>query len=61
MKLFVEAEITDSVSGEPLAKFVREAQGVQIGNKEVLTLHDAKLQIDQWSQKVLQFLAARLM
>lgn len=60
VKLFVEAEVTDSVSGEPLARFVREAQGVQIGNKDVLTLQAAKPQIDQWSQAVQQFLAARL-
>ena len=60
VKLFVETEITDSVSGEPLARIVREAQGVQVKSKEQLTLKDAKPQIDKWGEAVRQFLAARM-
>ena len=60
VKLFVEAEISDSVTGEPLARFVREAQGVQVKSGGKLTLADAKPQIDQWAKAVEQFLAARL-
>jgi hypothetical protein len=60
VRLFVEAEITDSVSGEPLARFVREAKGIQVASDGKLTLKDAKPQIDKWAQAVQQFLAARL-
>ena len=60
VKLFVEAEITDSVTGEPLARFVREAQGIEIASGAKLTLKDAKPQIDKWAKAVEQFLSARL-
>ena len=60
LKLFVESEITDSVSGEPVALVVREAQGVQLKSNEKLTLQHAKPQIDKWAESVQQSLAARL-
>ena len=60
VKLFVETEITDSVSGEPLARSVREAQGVTMKSSDKLTLQIAKPQIDKWVESVRQSLAARL-
>ena len=60
VQLFVESEITDSVSGEPLLLVVREAQGVQLKSNEKLTLQKAKPQIDKWAEAVQQTLAARL-
>ena len=60
VKLFVETEITDSVSGEPLARMVREAEGVKVKSGAQLTLNDAKPQIDQWAQAVQQYLATHM-
>ena len=60
VKLFVESELTDSVSGEPLARIVREAQGVQVKSNAKLTLKDARPQIDKWTQAMQQWLAARM-
>lgn len=58
--LFVESEVTDSVTGEPLALVVRAAQGVQIKSNEQLTLQKAKPHIDKWAEAVRQYFAGRL-
>ena len=60
VKLFVESEVTDSVSGEPLALVVRAAQGIQVKSNEKLTLKEAKPQIDKWAESVRQYFAARM-
>jgi hypothetical protein len=60
VKLAVETEITDSVSGEPLARVVRDAQGVRLKSNEALTLEVAKPQIDRWAEAARESLAARL-
>lgn len=60
VELFVESEVTDSVSGEPLALVVRDAKGVQVKSNEQLTLQAAKPQIDAWAQAVREYFAARL-
>jgi hypothetical protein len=48
VKLYVEAEMTDSVTGEVLAQTVREAQGIQLKGNEQLTLAMARPNIDRW-------------
>lgn len=49
--LFVEAEVTDSVTGEPRARVVREAKGVKLeGKKDQLTLEVVKPQLDAWGE-----------
>ncbi len=60
VKLAVESEITDSVNGEPLARVVRQAQGVHVKSNEKLTLEAAKPQIDKWAESTRESLAARL-
>lgn len=60
VKLAVESELTDSVSGEPLARVVRDAQGVRLKSNENLTLQAAKPQIDRWAEATRESLAARL-
>jgi hypothetical protein len=60
VKLAVESEITDSVSGEPLARSVREARGVHVKSNEQLTLGAAKPQIDKWAEATRESVAARL-
>lgn len=59
VELFVEAEMTDSVTGEVLARGVREAKGVDVKGKAQLTLEDAKPQIDQWGKALEQMVAIR--
>ena len=48
VKLYVEAEMTDSVTGEVLAQTVREAQGIQVKGNEQVTLAMARPYIDRW-------------
>jgi hypothetical protein len=49
--LNVEAEVTDSVTGEDLARSIRETRGVYVkGKKEKLTLDMVKSQIDEWAK-----------
>ncbi|MGH8701235.1 MAG: DUF3313 domain-containing protein [Burkholderiales bacterium] len=60
VKLAVEAEMTDSVTGEVLLRAVREAQGVNVKEKTPLTLKVAQPQIDKWAESVQQTLAARM-
>jgi hypothetical protein len=48
VKLYVEAEITDSVTGEVLSQMVREAQGIQVKGNEQVTLAMARPYIDRW-------------
>jgi hypothetical protein len=57
-RLAVESELTDSVSGEPLAPMVRGAKGIEI--EEMLTLDLAKPRIDGWAKSVQESLSARL-
>jgi hypothetical protein len=52
VRLAVESELTDSVSGEPLARVVREAEGVRLKSNENLTLQAARPQIDRWAEAV---------
>jgi hypothetical protein len=49
-KLFVESEITDSVTGEPLAKAVRHAEGVEVKADQKLTLDLVRSRIDAWAE-----------
>jgi len=60
VELFVESEITDSVSNETLALVVREAKGVQLKGKETLTLEVAKPQIDAWGEALRQEILRKL-
>ncbi len=48
VKLYVEAEITDSVTGEVLSQMVREAQGILVKGNEQVTLAMARPYIDRW-------------
>ena len=48
VKLQVESELTDSVSGEVLARSVREAKGVEVKGDQPVTLKIAQPQIDLW-------------
>jgi len=48
VKLYVEAEVTDSVTGEVLSQMVREAQGIQVKGNEQVTLAMARPYIDRW-------------
>ena len=48
VKLYVEAELTDSVTGEVLSQMVREAQGIQVKGNEQVTLAMARPYIDRW-------------
>ena len=50
VKLYVEAEMTDSVTGEVLAQTVREAQGIQVKGNEQVTLAMARPYIDRWKE-----------
>jgi len=60
VRLAVETEFTDSVSGEQLLRVVREAQGVQVKSNQKLTLEVAKPQIDKWAESARQSFEARL-
>ncbi len=60
VKLAVESEITDSKSGTPLARVVRNAKGIEVKGDEKLTLSLAKPKIDEWAEAVRESLAARL-
>ena len=59
--LFVESELTDSVSKEVLALVVREAKGIKLKRgKDQLTLDDAKPTIDEWGESLRQMIVQRL-
>lgn len=60
VRLFVETEITDSVSGEPLARSVREAQGLEVESGEALSLQIVKPRIDKWVEAMGEQLTERL-
>ena len=40
------------MSGAPLDRVVREAEGVRLKSNENLTLHSARPQIDGWTESV---------
>ena len=57
VELFVESELTDSVSKQVLALVVREAKGIKLkGGKDQLTLEDAKPNIDAWGEALRQMI-----
>lgn len=59
--LSVEALMTDSVSGEPLAMVVRHGSGEQLKNsKTPLTLEQLKSRFDQWAQAASALVDQRL-
>ena len=60
VKLAVELDVTDSVSGEALARAVRPAKGVEVEGGQRLTLALAKPRIDQWAETVRASIAARM-
>lgn len=59
-KLYVESEITDSVTGEPLAKAVRHAQGVEVKADQKLTLKIVQPRIDAWAEATGKEMTMRL-
>ena len=60
VKLQLEAEILDSVTGEVLARSVREAQGVEVRGDEPVTLKTARPQLDLWLTGFQEEVALRL-
>ena len=60
VELFVEAELTDSVSNEVLGLVVRDAQGVKLRGKDDLALDDAKPSIDEWGEALRQMIVKLL-
>lgn len=60
VKLQVEAELTDSVSGEALARSVREAKGVEVKGDQPVTLKLAQPQIDLWLAGMQEVIALRM-
>ena len=60
LHLYVESEFTDSVTGEPVARAIREARGVRLKSSEHLTLEHVKPQLDRWADATRQSLAERL-
>jgi len=60
VKLQLEAEMLDSVTGEVLALAVREAQGVQVQGDEPVTLKTARPQLDLWLAAFQEEVASRL-
>jgi len=59
VKLQVEAELVDSVSGEVLASAVRDAQGVAVTGDQPVTLKEARPQLDLWLAAFQEELALR--
>lgn len=60
VKLAVETEVTDSVTGDTLARSVRPAKGVEVEGGQRLTFALAKPRIDQWAETVRASIAARM-
>jgi hypothetical protein len=60
VKLMVESEIVDSVTGEVLARAVREAKGVEVKGDAPVTLKLAQPQIDIWLTHLREEAVARL-
>ena len=60
VKLQVEAEILDSVTGEVLARAVREAKGVEVTGDQPVTLKTARAQLDLWLAAFQEELALRV-
>ncbi|MFO1408063.1 MAG: DUF3313 domain-containing protein [Steroidobacteraceae bacterium] len=57
----VEALMTDSVSGDPLAMVVRHGSGDQLKNaKTALTLEQLRSRIDQWAKTASEMVGQRL-
>jgi hypothetical protein len=59
-KLFVESEITDSVTGEPLARAMRHAEGVEVKADEKLMLQKVQSRIDAWAEATGKEMTARI-
>ena len=60
VKLYVESDITDSVTGEQLAKAVRQAHGVEVKSGEKLTLGMVQPRIDAWAEATGKEMTIRL-
>ena len=60
VKLYVESEITDSVTGAPLARAVRHASGVEVKAGEKLTLDMVRPRIDAWAEATGKEMTIRL-
>lgn len=58
--IFVEWEMTDSVTNEPLARAVRETKGIKLDRKDVLTLEEAKPVLDEWGEGIRRMIEIRL-
>lgn len=59
-QLAVESAGTDSVTGEPLFRVVRQAQGIQLPSNASLTLQMVRPRIDEWASSAQEVLAARM-
>lgn len=60
VRLAVESEVTDSVTGEVLGLAVREAKGIELGSGEKLTLDKARPQLDKWLEAGRQVIEMRM-
>lgn len=61
VRIFIEAEVVDSVTNQVLARNVHEGTGVPLhGSQEQLTIEHIKPKIDQWAAAVVEE-AARLL
>ena len=58
--VFVEAEITDSVSGELLAEAVKQGDGATLNEGTPVTAADVVPLLDRWAQLTADLLATRL-
>jgi hypothetical protein len=59
-QLAVESAGTDSVTGEPLFRVVRQAQGIQLPSNANLTLQMVQPKIDEWVSSAQEVLARRM-
>lgn len=59
-QLAVESKITDSVTGEVLARLVRGAKGIDLSSNQSLSLSLVKPTIDEWAASAADSIAARL-
>jgi hypothetical protein len=58
--VFVEAEMTDSVSGELLAEAVKSGDGTTVKEGTSVTAADVTPLIDRWAQLAADLIASRL-
>ncbi len=60
VEMFVESEMTDSVTHEKLALVVRQVKGVELKGKDPLKLEDVQPQIDAWGEALRQEIVRRV-